>query len=250
MNLKNTITIIRKTWRVIKSIINGDQGLSIIDLLKVDERVIRDPNEISQQFNAFFSEIGHSLAQKIPPSEKNPEDFMMSPICNSFALIHTTSYEIIELAKSSRYSRSEGPDGINPLVGRRTIEQTADIISEIINSSFEMGLIPPDLKKAKITLIFKQGDRTNVTNYRPISEKAVSKRLTDYVEKAAIFYPMQYGFRQKYSVDMALVNIQDLITKAIDSNQYAAGVFLDLAKAFDTVDHSILLKKMSIYGIR
>src|SRR6218665_3528470 len=74
--------------------------------------------------------------------------------------------------------------------------------------------------------------------------------LTDYVEKAGILYRMQYGFRQNYSVDMALVNIQDLITKAIDSNQYAAGVFLDFAKAFDTVDHSILLKKMSIYGIR
>src|SRR6218665_3997107 len=150
MNLKNTITIIRKTWRVIKSIINGDQGLSIIDLLKVDERVIRDPNEIAQQFNAFFSEIGHSLAQKIPPSEKNPEEFMMSPMCNSFALIHTTPYDIIELAKSSRYSRSEGPDGIDSLVtGRRTIEQTADIISEIIYSSFETELIPHDLKKLK-----------------------------------------------------------------------------------------------------
>src|SRR6218665_297892 len=65
---------IRKPWRVMKSIINGDQGPSIIDLLNVDERVIRDPNEIAQQFNGFFSGIGHSLAQKIPPSEKNPED--------------------------------------------------------------------------------------------------------------------------------------------------------------------------------
>src|SRR6218665_2208514 len=74
--------------------------------------------------------------------------------------------------------------------------------------------------------------------------------LTDYVEKAGILYRMQYGFRQNYSVDMALVNIQDLITKAIDSNQYAAGVFLDFAKAFDTVDHSILCKNMSIYEIR
>src|SRR6218665_2155607 len=67
-------------------------------------------------------------------------------VTNSFALIHTTSYEIIELAKSPRYSRSEGPDGIDLLVGSRTIEQTAEIISEIINSSFETGLIPPDLK--------------------------------------------------------------------------------------------------------
>ncbi len=180
-------------------------------------------------------------------------------VANSFALIPTTSYEIIQLAKSSKYTRSEGADGIDPLVGRQTIELTAEIISEIINLSFETGQIPVEMKKAKITPIFKQGDRANLTNYRPISilpyfsklmEKAVSNRLTDYIEKISILYPMQYGFRQNHSVDMALVNIQDLITEAIDANKYSIGVFLDLAKAFDTVDHSILLKKMSIYGIR
>src|SRR6218665_2879940 len=88
--------------------------------------------------------------------------------------------------------------------GRLTIELTAEIISEIINLSFETGQIPVEMKKANITPIFKQGDRANLTNYRPISilpyfsklmEKAVSNRLTDYIEKISILYPMQYGFR-------------------------------------------------------
>src|SRR6218665_3211066 len=124
----------------------------------------------------------------MPLSEKKPEDFMGPSVANYFALIPTTSYEIIQLAKSSKYTRSEDADGIDPLVGSQTIELTAEIISEIINLSFETGQINVEMKKAKITPIFKQGDRANLTNYRPMSilpyfsklmEKAVSNRLTD-----------------------------------------------------------------------
>jgi len=85
-------------------------------------------------------------------------------VVNSFALIPTTLHEIIQIAKSSKYSRSEGTDGRDPLVGRQTIEFIAEIISEITNLSFETGQIPVELKKAKITPIFKHGDRANLTN--------------------------------------------------------------------------------------
>ena len=98
-----------------------------------------------------------------------------------------------------------------------------------------------------------------MSNYRPISilpffaklmEKAISNRLRSYIEKAATLYPNHFGFRPGHSVDLALINIQELITTAIDTNKFSVGIFLDLAKACDTVDHKILLKKLSIYGIR
>src|SRR6218665_2768557 len=76
------------------------------------------------------------------------------------------------------------------------------------------------------------------------------KRLNDYVEEKSILYKFQYGFRKGHSTDLALINMQDQITKAIDMEKYLIGVFLDLAKAFDTVDHSILLDKLGHYGIR
>ena len=75
----------------------------------MDEKVITDPREIAQQLNRFFSGIGQSLAEKIPLSERKPEDFMGPSVANSFALIPTTSYEIIQLAKSSKYTRSKTP---------------------------------------------------------------------------------------------------------------------------------------------
>ena len=147
---------------------------------------------------------------------------------------------------------SEGLDGIDPLVARKTIDIVTNIISDIINSSFEMGLVPSELKAAIITPIYKQGDKLYATN-RPISilpyfakimEKAMCSRLNSYIDRLSILYPRQYGFRTGHSSYLALVNIQDLITNAIDSNKHAVGIFLDLAKAFDMVDHNLLIQKI------
>src|SRR5688572_25456375 len=98
-----------------------------------------------------------------------------------------------------------------------------------------------------------------MSNYRPISilpyfgkvlEKAMCERLNHYINKMHVLYPLQHGFRPGHSTDMSLINMQDLISQAIDTNKYLIAIFLDLAKAFDTVDHKILLDKLENYGIR
>src|SRR6218665_2408976 len=96
------------------------------------------------------------LANKIPHGSGSPVDFMSLPVCSSFALIPAPPQEILDSAKGAKYLRATGPDGIDPLIRKRTILQTAEIMSEIINSSFDTGLAPPKLKKAKITPIFTQ----------------------------------------------------------------------------------------------
>jgi len=92
-----------------------------------------------------------------------------------------------------------------------------------------------------------------MTNYRPISvlpftaklrEKTIANRLTAFVEKLELLSPMQFGFRKHHSTEMAFIKIQNMITKAIDNKKNSLGIFIDLAKAFDTVDHSILIKKI------
>src|SRR6218665_958990 len=249
----------KKTWNVIKSLINGRSNSTSVDALIIDGTVVDDPVRISHVFNDFFAGIGQALADKIPASKTTVKEYLNPPVTGSLAIIPTSSSEIIDIVKSSKYTRSTGIDDIDPLVARTTIEQVAQVVSDIVNCSFSTGVVPPDLKIAKITPIFKQGDRQITTNYRPISilpffgkimEKAMCKRLNDYVEKKSILYKFQYGFRKGHSTDLALINMQDQITKAIDMEKYSIGVFLDLAKAFDTVDHSILLDKLGHYGIR
>ena len=115
------------------------------------------------------------------------------------------------------------------------------------------------LKIAKVLPIFKNGSKTSVSNYRPISvlscinkifEKLLAKRIYSFLEKNHILYEFQYGFRKGHSTNHALIEIADRIKLAIEDKELICGIFLDLSKAFDTVDHNILLSKLEHYGIR
>ena len=107
--------------------------------------------------------------------------------------------------------------------------------------------------------IFKSGDTKVINNYRPVSvlpvfskllEKLMYNRLVDFANKHEILYKYQFRFRAKYSTNMALIFLVDKITTAIENGDFVLGVFLDLSKAFDTVDHTILFKKLEAYAIR
>ena len=121
------------------------------------------------------------------------------------------------------------------------------------------GIFPDKLKTAKVCPVYKSGSKTEFTNYRPISilpsfskilEKVISNRLISYMEKYNILSCSQYGFRKNHSTYMALMSLYDKVSEAIDKNEFCVGIFIDLSKAFDTLHHSILLKKLEFYGIR
>ena len=115
------------------------------------------------------------------------------------------------------------------------------------------------LKVAKVIALFKKGDKYQLNNYRPISllscfnkifEKLLCKRLVKFIEVNKILFEYQYGFRKLYSTTLALIEFTDSIIKFLDEGQYCMSIFVDLTKAFDTVDHEILLDKLDRYGIR
>ena len=122
----------------------------------------------------------------------------------------------------------------------------------LYNCSFSTGVVPNNFKLARVIPVFKKGSRTCSSNYRPISllsifnrllEKLMYKRLISYIEKENIFYEGQFGFRSNHSTVQAGILIIDKIQKAIEKGLYSCGIFLDLSKAFDTVNHKTLTKK-------
>ena len=127
------------------------------------------------------------------------------------------------------------------------------------NLSFMTGVFPSVLKTAKVIPVFKKDSKLDYSNYRPISlssnvekilEKLIYKRLYTFLNSNNIIYNFQFGFRQQYSTSHALINMTNNRRKALDSGNIGCEVFVDLQKAFDTVDHLILLAKLNHYGIR
>ena len=129
----------------------------------------------------------------------------------------------------------------------------------VFNASLSTNVFPSDFKLAIIIPVFKRGSQFCLCNYRPISlifvfskllEKLRYNRLIKFLEKNKILFENQYGFRAKHSTDHAILCIIDKIQKAIDDRSYSCSIFLDFTKAFDTVNHQILINKLEYYGIR
>ena len=176
----------------------------------------------------------------------------------SFSLQETTSEDICNLIRRMPTNKASGIDGISARLLKEAAPTVSRTLADIINMSLTKGIFPSDWKQANITPIHKEGSKTDPNNYRPISilstvskiiEKIVSKQVYDYLNSNEILNKFQSGFRPLHSTVTALLDATNDWYLNIDDGQINAVLFLDLKKAFDTVDHTILLKKLKHYGL-
>ena len=251
---------IRKMWEGINSIISLKNTKSKIpSSIFVNNKISSHTYTIANEFNSYFSSIAESIRQKSTHASKSFKSFLSNSNDKSMFINPTDEKEIICCISSLKENKGSGPYSIPFRILQLLKHDIAKPLAKIINLSFSTGVFPTKLKMAKVIPIFKKDSPLHCSNYRPISllsnidkiiEKLMYSRLIQFLNKFKCLFTRQFGFRKNYSTNHTLINITEIIRNALDSGQFACGVFIDFEKAFDTVDHEILLAKLSHYGIR
>ena len=241
---------IKKTWEGIKKIVNFKKNSNRSMQLNIGGKIIDNDKEIATNFNNFFTNVGPNTENLIPKVPNiSSSKFLRNRNQINFVIAHLANEEILDIINSLE-NKSTGP----PSIPLKMLSVILDLIiiplAHIINMSFLTGVYPDLLKIGKIVPIHKGGSSQDVNNYRPISllsifdkiiEKLIHKKLYGFLEEHNILYHNQFGFRKNNSTVHALIQISEMIKASIDTGKFGCGIFIDLRKAFDAVNHEILL---------
>ena len=226
--------------------------------LIVDKIEMHDAKSIAEKFNEFFVKIGPHLANKIPQCKLTFKSYL--PTVNTTlkgTVLSENEFE--EAFKTLKRNKAPGHDVLDVNVITSVYEFIKKPRLKIFNESINLGIFPEKMKIAKVTPIFKSGKKELLTNYRPISalscfskilERIMYNRVYNYLNDNNLLFRKQFGFRKGHSTDHALIKLIDSIYDFFNQNKYTLGVFIDLSKAFDTVDQNILIRKVNSYDIK
>ena len=224
--------------------------------LKIDAQKITEKHEIAEKFNEFFTEVGSNLAAKLPVSTIDPliyisehsQDLSPTPFC-----FQEISEEITaKILSKSSIKKAVGCDGISMKLLKDNSSTFAPILTHKISLIVKHSVFPDSQKIARVRPLHKKGDKSELNNYRPISiltatskiiEKVLAAQLRLFLETNNIFCNSQYGFREKRSTTSAISKLMEQLYSNFDVSKITQGIFVDFSKAFDTIDHEILIKR-------
>ena len=187
------------------------------------------------------------------------EKYLKNDLDCSFQFNNVTEDDDKSVMSNIKSKTSSGYGHISTKLLKSIQHVLIPAISHLINQSINTGLFPDQLKIAKVVLIFKKKDNMNIENYLSISllssiskifEKIAYNQIYAYLTDNNILYQSQYGFHIKHSTEYAALELTDQIMSSLNQSNTPIAIFLDLSKAFDTLDHSILIRKLKYYGIK
>ena len=251
---------LKRTWQTINNVLNKKSKTTNIASLNIDGKHISTNADIAESMNSFFCTIGETLSDKIAQT-RNPlleNDYEVNTQKTNFQFHVIDELQLGKVFGKLKTSKGSGTDGIASCFLKMALPVISESLCDIFNFSIATGCFPDSWKIARVAPIFKSGQPDDRSNYRPISvlpvlarvfEKLIYNQLYDYLDKNKLLFLNQSGFRALHSAVTCLLNNTDDWYVNMDNGRYTANIFIDLKKAFDTVDHDILLAKLRKYGV-
>ena len=254
----------KELWKALKSLGLPNKTSSCeVSALKVNKTVQHDTNLVLGGFKDYYSNLAGNLLKKLP---KPPNKFTLNSVfqhykgiiqSNSFNLATVSENTILTILKNTKVSKAPGLDNPSGRFLRDGAKVLAKPIPDICNLSITSGKFPDSCKLAKLKPVYKKGSLTEASNYRPMSllpliskviEKVIHDQTSAFLNSRNLLYNYQSGFRKKHSTDFCLSFLNDKILKGFDQGLITGMILIDLQKAFDTIDHDILLQKLYAIG--
>lgn len=261
--LASNNNISKAVWNIVKKETGRDVSNNTDTIFELRDQVngtVTDPKLMAQILNSNFvgtsSHNTHMTKSKQYPQISSSS---ISKVSESIFLRPADEAEVFDCINNLKNKKSSGADGISNFIIKCCAIHLTKPLCRLINLAIEQSSFPDILKLAKINPIFKKGDITDWNNYRPIAllpslskvfEIIINNRLICFLENKNILVPNQYGFRSNKSTSSAVLNLVQSISDGCDNNQFVLAIFCDLTKAFDSINHQILLEKLENYGIR
>ena len=249
-------------WKSLKCLMPQKQKSVKISHIEKDGHEIDDKSEIANSFNNHFINIGRKIQRSVAPpvddyQNENQGKLHFPKCASNFRFNAVNEQQVLNVINDLKEKKACGPDSIPVILWKIIAEYILKPFTYIINLSFKQGISPSEWKKSRVIPVFKSGNKSDMNNYRPISilsvaakivEKLAFDQLYTYVDQKGILSRFQCGFRPKHSTNTALFNVTEDWLEFLDKGYFVGVVTLDLQKAFDTVDHSILLCKLRLIG--